>query len=99
MEPEQRGDGPREGGTLNTSLLCALLAFPGTASRHWRWDMEEGSRCINGHLEFKIRSQKELHKGSVDVEEEARVSRESGKVFPGDDTGTGSWRERIHKPE
>jgi len=99
VEPEQRGEGPREGGTLNTSLLCALLAFPGTASRHWRWDMEEGSRCINGHLEFKIRSQKELHKGSVDVEEEARVSRESGKVFPGDDTGTGSWRERIHKPE
>ena len=58
-----------------------------------------GSRCINGHLEFNIRSQKELHKGSGDAEEEARVSRESGKVFPGDDTGTGSWRERIHKPE
>ena len=61
--------------------------------------MEEGSRCINGHLEFNLESQKELHKGSGDAEEEAFVSRESGKVSPGDHTGTGSWRERIQEPE
>lgn len=39
MWAEQRGEGLREG-TLNTSLLCALLAFPGTAPRHWQWGME-----------------------------------------------------------
>lgn len=61
--------------------------------------MEEGSRCINGHLGFNTGSKKELHKGSGDAEEEAPVSGESGKVSPGDDTGTRSWRERIHEPE
>lgn len=33
------------------------------------------------------------------MQEEAPVSGESGKVSPGDDTGIGSWRERIHEPE